>query len=200
MATSSTGNALFGKAQRAVLALLFGHPERDFYLSEIMSYARTGASQVQKELRDLTAAGLLVKERRGRQVYYRANRVAPIFDDLRRIVTKTFGIADVVRALLEPFRSRIALAFLYGSIARGDEAATSDVDLFIVGDVGVSDLAVGLVAAEAELRRKLAPTIYGRDEFVAKVRGDHPFLGRVLADAKIFLIGEQQTLDELARG
>jgi predicted nucleotidyltransferase len=199
MRASETGSVLFGKAQRAVLALLFGHPDQDFYLSEIMGYAGTGASQVQKELRDLTAAGLLVKERRGRQVYYRANRAAPIFDELKRIVTKTFGVADVVRAILEPSRSRIDLAFLYGSIARGDETATSDVDLFIVGDVGVSDLAAGLVAAEAELRRKLSPTIYGRDEFVAKARGDHPFLGRILAGAKIFLIGGQTTLDELAR-
>jgi predicted nucleotidyltransferase len=200
MHASSTGSVLFGKAQRAVLALLFGHPDRDFYLSEIMSYARTGASQVQKELRDLTAAGLLVRERRGRQVYYRANRAAPIFDELKRIVTKTFGVADVVSSILDPFRTRIELAFLYGSIARGDETATSDVDLFIVGDVGVSDLATGLVAAEAELRRKVSPTIYGRDEFVAKLRGGHPFLGQIAAGAKIFLIGTQPTLDELARG
>jgi len=200
MDASSTGNALFGKAQRAVLALLFGHPHRDFYLSEIMSYARTGASQVQKELRDLTAAGLLVKERRGRQVYYRANREAPIFDELKRIVTKTFGVADVIRALLDPFRSRIELAFLYGSLARGEETAASDVDLFIAGEVGVSDLATGLVAAEAELRRKVSPTIYGRDEFTAKLRSGHPFLGQVVAGPKIFLVGTQPTLDELARG
>ncbi len=197
MNAPSTGTVLFGKAQRAVLSLLFGHPDRDFYLSEIMSYAQTGASQVQKELRDLTAAGLLVKERRGRQVYYRANPSAPIFDELKRIVTKTFGVAGVVRALLEPFRSRIELAFIFGSVARGEETAASDVDVFIVGDIGVSDLASALIAAEAELRRKISPTLYDRDEFVAKARGGHHFVGRIVAEPKLFVIGTQQTLDGL---
>lgn len=197
MNARSTGDVLFGKAQRAVLSLLFGHPDRDFYLSEIMNYARTGASQIQKELRELTAAGLLVKERRGRQVYYRANPSAPIFDELKRIVTKTFGVADVVRALLEPFRSRVALAFIYGSVARGEETAASDVDVFVVGDIGVSDLASALIAAEAELLRKISPTIYGRDEFTAKARSGHHFVGRILSEPKIFLIGTQRTLDGL---
>jgi len=190
---------LFGKAQRAVLALLFGRPDQAFYLSEIVSYADTGASQVQKELHRLTEAGLLLREKRGKQVYYRANASAPIFEELKSIVAKTFGIADAARDLLAPVRSRVDLAFIYGSVARGAETAASDVDVFVVGDLGVSDLAEALVAAEAKLRRTLSPTIYSRAEFVEKVQSEDHFITRVLEAPKIFLIGTQRALDELVQ-
>lgn len=197
--TPPAAKVLFGKAQRAVLSLLFGHPDQAFYLSEILGYAQMGASQVQKELHELTAAGLLIREKRGKQVYYRANPSASIFEELKAIVTKTFGVAGVVRTLLEPLASRIDLAFIFGSVARGGETAASDVDVFIVGEIGVSDIAASLVTAETELRRSISPTIYGRDEFVQKARDGHHFIGRLLAEPKVFLIGTERTLDDLVQ-
>lgn len=185
---------LFGRARQQVLALLFGHPESSFYLREIIREAGTGASQVQQELKHLTQSGLILREKRANQIYFRANPDAPIFDELKSIVLKTFGVADVVRNALAPFRNRILLAFIYGSIARNEDTAASDIDLMIVGDVRLSEIVETLADAESRLRRATAPTIYSPKDFRQKVRaGDH-FISQVLKGNKIFLAGTEQDI------
>ena len=133
MAPTDIAAALFGKTRRNVLALLFGKPDRSFYLREIAGHAGTGMSQVQKELQQLAAAGLVLRERHANQMHFRANREAPIYTELLGIVTKTFGVADLLRRMLVPFKRHMRLAFIYGSIAKGSANAASDVDLFLVG-------------------------------------------------------------------
>jgi predicted nucleotidyltransferase len=194
------GAVLFGKGRRQVLALLFGQPEQAFYFSEIVAFVGTGMGQVQRELQALTRAGLLLREKRGNHVYFRANPNAPIFEDIRNIVRKTFGVADVLREALGRFEKHIDTAFIYGSIARGEETAASDVDVLIVGDVRLSQMASGITAAEAAIKRTVSPTIYTPKEFAAKIHAKQHFLARVLAGPKLFLIGDQTTLDDLARG
>lgn len=197
---SNLGIALFGKARRNVLALLFGHPERAFYLSEIVKLAHTGVSQIQLELKRLTAVGLLIREKRANQVYFRANPAAPIFEELKNIATKTFGVADVVREAITPLAKQIQLAFIYGSIARQDETARSDVDLLVIGDVSFSSLVARLADSEKIILRDVSPTVYSASEFTEKIREGHHFVSAILERPKLFLIGNEEMLDEFVSG
>jgi predicted nucleotidyltransferase len=187
----SIADALFGRARQAVLALLFGQPDRAFYTREIIGAARVGASAIQNELEQLTRAGLLLREPRGNQVHYRANRRAPIFPELSGIVTKTFGIADVLRKVLAPLADAIDLAFVYGSIARGQATAGSDIDVFVVTSLDLTDLDRVLDGAEKKLGRKVSPTVMERSELEQRIaRRDH-FVSTVLAQPMIHLAGDQ---------
>lgn len=191
---------LFGRSMRAVLGLLFSHPERAFYLREIARAAGTSPSSLQRELAALTAAGLIVREARGHQVYFRANPDSPLFDELRGIVVKTFGVADVLRSALAPLASAIRTAFIYGSLARGEARPESDVDVMVVGDPAFAAVVERLRPAEAALGRSVNPTVYPAVEFSEKAAAGNAFLATVLGEPKIFLIGDERELRELAEG
>jgi len=187
--------ALFGKTRRNVLALLFGQPGRSFYLREIAARAGTGMSQVQKELQQLAAAGLVLREQRANQMHFRANPEAPIYSELLGIVTKTFGVADVLRKMLVPFENRIRLAFIYGSIAKGTATAASDVDLLLVTDLPPSELSLPLARTQKQLGRKISVITYSTEEFGAMRAQEHHFISAVLEGPKIWLVGNDRTLD-----
>ena len=186
----SIADALFGKARQAVLALLFGHPDRAFYTREIIGAANVGASQVQSELDRLTRAGLLTREARGNQVHYRANKNASIYAELFGLVTKTFGIADVLRRMLEPFADTIDLALIYGSIADGTPSAASDIDMLLVTPLLLSELESALSEAEGRLGRKVSVTLLEPKEFRERMESRDHFLSSVLARPTIFLMGD----------
>jgi predicted nucleotidyltransferase len=189
------GDVLFGKAQRRVLALLFGNPDRTYYVNEIVRLAEAGIGAVQRELGRLEATGLVVVTRVGNQKHYQANRQAPIFDELRGIVVKTFGVADHLRSALAPIAKRIRAAFIYGSIAKGTDTASSDVDLMILSDdVSFSDVIKALTTAEQQIGRSVSPTIFGVDEWRAKLGEEGGFLQRVLVQPKLFLIGTEDDI------
>lgn len=195
----NAADALFGKTLQRVLGLLFGSPGRSFYLREIVAHAQGGTSQVQTELARLTAASLLVREKRANQVWYRANPEASIYPELRGIALKTFAISQPLKEALEPLADRILAAFVFGSTARGEDTAQSDIDLFILGDVSMTDLAERLDRAEAQLRRPVSPLLMGREELADKRARGHHFLTTVLEGPRIFVIGSQETLDDLVR-
>ena len=190
----SIPDALFGKTRQAVLALLFGNPERAYYTREIVHAAQSGASQVQKELEQMSRAGLITREPRGNHVYFQANRSAAIFAELAGLVAKTFGVADILREALGANEDRIQSAFIYGSIARGEQQARSDVDLLVVGDVLLSDLDEGVRAAEDRIGRQVSLTVMNRKEFAKRDKEKNHFLQTILCEPKIFLIGDEQRL------
>jgi predicted nucleotidyltransferase len=179
--------------------LLFAHPDRAFYLREIIAVTGSGTGQVQRELENLVGVGLVLREKRANQVYFRANADAPVFEELKGIVAKTFGVGDILRELLAPFTDRIRVAFIYGSVARGEDTARSDIDLMIVGEVMLSELANALHEAEAQLRRTVAPTIYEEQEFRDRVHTGQHFLSQVLKRPKVFLVGDEDELERLAQ-
>ncbi len=187
--TVGLANALFGKARRGVLALMFGRPGEAQYTREIVKKVGAGASQVQKELELLTSAGLLLREERANQVYYRANPAAAVFPELVGLVSKSFGIADVLREYLETFGERIAYACIYGSVARGEQRADSDIDLLVVGSLRLSELAVPLQSAETRLGYRISSLLIDEAEFRRRIDSGESFLCRVLADKTISLIG-----------
>jgi predicted nucleotidyltransferase len=181
------------------LGLLFSHPNQAFYLREIITATGSGTGQVQRELENLVSVGLVTRERRANQVYFRANAQAPVFEELKGIVAKTFGVADVLRDLLAPFAQRIQVAFIYGSVARQEDTARSDIDLMIVGDVMLSELANTLHEAETKLERPFAPTIYEAQEFRDRVQAGQHFLSQVLKRPKLFVAGDEDELRRLAQ-
>lgn len=193
----SIAEALFGKAQRGVLALLFGQPERAFYMREVVAAAGTGASQVQKELDNLTRAGLVLREPRGNQVWFRANPVSPVFAELKSLVAKTFGIADFVRDALQPFSKKIVAAFIYGSVARGEHDSASDIDLLVVGDIAPSRLAPAQLELGRTLGRRVSMVLYDTAELRRHLASREHFVGSVMAQPKIWLYGSETALKSL---
>lgn len=189
--------ALFGKGQRVILGQLFSHPDRRFYVRELARSAGTTPSVIQRDLAALAGAGILARETEGRQVYYRANPRCPIFEELKGIAVKTFGVADVLRALLEPHRAAVQLAFVYGSVAGGTHTGASDVDLMIVGDIDTAAIARGLLEAEQRLARPVNPTVYGEAEFRKALAERRHFLQTVISRPILFVIGDRDDLQRL---
>lgn len=191
------GASLFGKGRRKVLGVLFSRPEQPMYLREIIAAVGGGQGQVQRELEQFHRAGLVLREKRANLVYYRPNPDAPIYDELKAIAFKTFGVADVLRDLLKPLAKRIAVAFIYGSVARQEDTARSDVDVMVVGDVKFSDVVLALSRAQERLRREINPSVYSKAELRAKLKEKGGFLDRVMAGTKLFLIGNDDDLGQL---
>ncbi len=145
METISLSDALFTKTQQRVLRLLYGKPEDTFYLNEIVRLADVGKGTIKRELERMLAAGLITLTRIGNQNHYQANSQCPIYGELLGIVRKTFGVADVLKSALAPLSDQIDYAFVYGSIAKGNAGAQSDVDLLVITDsLGYADLMVAL--------------------------------------------------------
>ena len=182
--------ALFGKTKRAVLALFFSNPEESFYLRQIARITAAGQGSVQRELKKLTEAGIIERFEQGRQVYFRAKRNCPIFGELKGLILKTAGLAEVLRSALSPMSDKIDLAFVFGSQARGKAKAASDIDLFIVGNVDELELHRFISQAEGQLNRPINYTFLTAQEFKKRQREKGGFLSRVLAGEKIFIIGD----------
>lgn len=195
MTTSSIGEVLFTKTQQRVLGLLYGKPDQSFYTNEIVRLAGMGRGTVRRELEKLVSAGLLVVSRAGNQHHYRANPDNPIYQELLAIVRKTFGIADVIRAELAPVYEQIDLAFIYGSIARGEGTATSDIDLLVVSDaLAYADLMMVLADAEQSLGRPINPSIYTAEQIRDKLADNNAFLTRLMEQPKIWLKGGEDDI------
>lgn len=191
-------DALFTKTQQRVLSVLFGQSQRSFYANEIIGLAQSGSGAVQRELARLEASGLLTVHRVGNQKHYQANRNAPIFEELRGLVLKTFGVADVLRSALAPLWQLVEVAFVYGSLAKGTEHAGSDVDLIVVGALqSNAQLLEALLPAQAQLGRVVSPTLYTPDEFAQRVRDGKSFIMRVLEQPKIFVKGTEHDITRI---
>ena len=190
-------NLLFGSYRKDTLALLLLHPETSLHVREIARLTGKVPGTLLRELNALADAGLLLRKPLGNQVHFQANPASPIYEDLRNILKKTSGIAEVLCEALEPLESKIRLAFVYGSIARGDERAGSDVDVMVIGSAKLSEVVSAFAHAEQVLRRQISPNLYPPKEFSTKVAAGDPFLQRVMADKKIFLIGEDDDLRKL---
>lgn len=190
-------DALFSKVQQRVLGLLFVNADRSFYTNEIMRFVDSGIGVVQRELEKLAVSGLVTVKKIGNQKHYQARRDTPIFEELRGIMIKTVGVADILRLALLPLSDRIQAAFIYGSIAKGSDTARSDIDVLIIGkDLAYADVYGILSEHEAQLGRPVNPSIYSMEELKRKLADDNTFVSRVLEQPKIFLIG---SLDDLPK-
>jgi predicted nucleotidyltransferase len=193
--SSSLADALFPKGRQRVLAVLFGNPGRSFYANEVIALAQSGTGAVQRELAALSEAGLLTVTKQGNQKHYQANADAPVFAELRGLVLKTMGLADVLRVALAPLAPQIDLAFVYGSVAKQQDTAHSDIDVMIVSaSLGYADVFGALEGAATTLGRKVNPTLYAPSEIAKRISQDNAFVTRVLQQPKIWLIGNEAQL------
>lgn len=194
------GRVLFGQTRREVLALLMGRPDERFYLREIVRAVGGGSGAIQRELKRLVEAGLVDRRAEGRQVYFSADRECAIFPELQSIIQKTAGVVDVMRASLAPpiRKTKITVALVYGSMARGEQTARSDVDLLVVGDVTLAEIIPAIRVAEERLGREVNPSVYPAKEFRENLKRGTPFVKRILAGPKLFVVGDDHVLGRLA--
>jgi predicted nucleotidyltransferase len=190
-------DALFPKTRTGILSAAFTRSEKWWYLSELAEYLHTSPSSLQRELASLVASGILRQRREGTRTYFKADARSPMFKELQGLFEKTAGLIPALQQALEPFARQITCAFVYGSVAQGKETAVSDVDLMVIGSLGLADLAPALRKAEARLEREINVTHYSVKEFRNKVaRKDH-FLSTVIRGPKEFVKGSQRDLDEI---
>ena len=188
-------DALFSKGRQRVLGVLFGNPGRSFYANEVIALAGSGTGAVQRELIRLEATGLVTATRVGKQKHYQANAAAPVFEELRGLVLKTSGLADVLRTALAPLIGQIGVAFVYGSVAKKQDTAKSDIDLMVVSDsLTYADLFGALEESANRLGRKVNPTVYSTQELAKRRKQGNAFVTRVLAQPKIWLIGGERDI------
>ena len=192
---ASLADALFSGTQQRVLTWLFGQPERSFYATELIGLAGAGSGAVQRELARLSQSGLVTARAVGNQKHYQANPEAPIYAELCGIVRKTVGLAEPLREALAPLAARIQAAFVYGSIAKREDTASSDIDLMLISDdLAYPDLYAALETVSRRLGRTVNPTIHTPQELARRVKRNEAFTTRVLAQPKLWLIGGEDAL------
>ena len=194
----TAAEALWPEARRKILGLLLAQPERAWHLREIARQTALSPPSIQREVLALVEADILERRVEPGRVYYQANLRCPIFPELRGIVRKTVGLVDVLREALGAEKG-IKCAFVYGSIARGEEMAESDVDIIIIGNVGFGEMVGKLHQAQERLSREVNPTVYTPNELCQKVADRQHFITQVLERPKLFIIGDADVLDGLAQ-
>ena len=194
-ASANLSDALFTATQQRVLGCLFGQPGRSFSISELIQTTGAGSGAVQRELARLSGSGLLSVEQLGKQKLYRANPASPIHDEIVAIVRKTFGLAMPLRDALMPLADRLHAAFVFGSVAKGSDTASSDIDLMLVSDaLTYAEAMAALHPLMERLGREINPTLYTRAELRKRIAEGNSFVTRVLAQPRLWLIGNDDAL------
>jgi len=190
----SLASQLLGSTRSAVLGALFLHPESALHVRELARVTGASPGSLHRELRTLAELGLLERGESGRQVFYRANRTSPVFDEIAGLLRKTSGLADVLREALAPLAARIAVALVYGSVAAGQEGPRSDVDVMVLGQAGFAEVVGALAPVQEALRREVNPTVMTRAEFARRRKARDGFVATLLREPKIWLIGDNHDL------
>ncbi len=198
--TSQLLDALVSKTKQQILAATILRPDRSWYLVELARHLRLRPSSLQRELRQLTEAGILRRRQNGNRVYFQADVACPVFPELAQILFKTVGVVEALRKTLEPLHNHIDIALIYGSIAASAERSLSDIDLMVIGSAKLSRIAPLLRDLERQVGRPINPTVYGRDEFTKRVQGENHFLKSVLRSEPLFIKGGPDELAELTAG
>ena len=198
-AASAGVPSLFGKARQALLSLLYARADEAYLQENLIQLAALGRGAVQRELEFLARAGVIRRTVHGRQVYFQANPESPIYAELRGLVVKTGGVADVLRAALAPLAGRIVVAFIYGSVAKGRERRASDVDVMVIGELSFEEVSKALARTQETIGREVNPSVFGPEEFRAKLATKNHFLRSVVSSEKIFLIGDDREIARLAK-
>ena len=193
---NTLADALFPKVRQRVLGVLFGMPDKSFYANEVIALAKSGTGAVQRELADLSQVGLITITKIGNQKHFQANTQSPVYAELRGLVLKTMGLADVLRNALATVAERIDIAFVYGSMANQHDTSQSDVDLLLVSaTLSYGDVFTALEGASQKLKRNINPTLFTPNEFAQRLDQDQAFITRVMQQPKIWLIGQLEQMN-----
>lgn len=175
----------------ALLEVFFLHPEEEFYQRQLEGLTGKPLLSIQRELRRLERAGLVESERRGNRLYYRARGKDPAFRDLRAFFLRTIALGHKVARTLQPYGEKIRFAFIYGSYASGEDRRESDLDLLIVGDVGLREISGALSDLSRDLGREINPLLLTMSELRGKSRKKDAFLARVAEGPRIWILGDE---------
>ena len=189
---------LFGSYRQRALSQLLLHPDSSYHVRELARLTGTTPGTLHKELARLAASGLLRREQQGNQVRYRANLEHPVFPELAGLFRKTSGAVSVLADALHTLTPEPKLALIFGSLARGEENARSDIDLLLIGDNAFGDTIKALYPAQEQLQREINPVIYSVAEFTRRLKAQDSFIGKLLANPKLFVIGSEHDLGKLA--
>jgi len=190
-------DSLFPRVRQRVLAATLTYPDRWWYMSQLANFLGTTPSSLQRELSSLVASGILRRREDGNRVYFKAETRSPLFVDLKRLMEKTAGVVPSLRTALAPYDEKIACAFIYGSFARREEHAFSDVDLMVIGSVGLAELSPVLRKLERHLNREVNATTCTEGEFRQKVSVRDHFFRSLLRGPVHFVKGGQRELDTI---
>jgi predicted nucleotidyltransferase len=191
---SQLSDALFTETQQKVLGLLYGQPNRSFYIKEILRLTGMGVATIKRELDRMLAAGILQMTKIGNQHHYQANPGCPIYAELISIIKKTVGLTEPIRQALLPLSKKIDRAFVFGSIASGKESAASDIDLMIIGDLGFSEAANALYPVQEALGREVNPKIFQKSEWAKLEKENDTFIRDVMNNPRMDVMGEKDEL------
>jgi len=189
---------MFSAYRRGILAQLLLRPDEAFHVRELERMTGIPAGSLHRELKALYEAGLLSRSRQGNQLRYCADRSSPIYEELAGIFRKTAGLADVLRVALRPLADRIAVAFVFGSMATGVQHAGSDVDILIIGRVSLLDVVKALGQAQERLAREMNPVVMSKKKFLDARKANERFVRRILEGRKLYVVGDASVLEELA--
>ena len=188
---------LSSRARAEIFRLLLSGTGEELHVREIERRSGLNDSTLRQELRKLVRLDLVQSRRDSNRVYYRAKTESPLYPEIRNLVLKTSGLSDVLKFALTD--KRIRVAFVFGSIARGDEKAGSDVDLMVIGQLGLRDLSRLLSGIEEKIGREVNPHVLRQEEFKKRVRAREHFVSSVMETPKIFIIGSQRELEAVGR-
>lgn len=187
------------KTREKILQLFFSNPEKKYYLRELEKILDIPVGNIRRELLALKKSGLFKRKEIGKQVYYFLNKESPIFEEIKRIVSKTIGVEGLLKNLLKKV-AKVEVAFIYGSFAKQKEDSFSDIDLMLIGNPDEDILISKISTAEKELRREINYSIFSAEDFRKGLSRQEVFLEEILENPKIFIIGNQNVLEKIIRG
>jgi len=186
---------LTSKARAAIFTILFGIDHRELHLREIQRRSGLAVETIRKETHNLEDLGLIVKHRDGNRTYFTANTKHPLYHEIHQMVIKTSGLTMVLQQALN--LANIKIVFVFGSIAQGNETDESDIDLFVIGNVGLRALSNVLKEPANILGREINPHVMTLNEFITrKQKGEH-FVTRIINSPKLMIIGSENEFTEL---
>jgi len=198
MRKASPIDPLINKTTQGLLAATVLAPSRSWYLSDLAKHLHRQPSSLQQPLAALVSAGILTRRKDGNRIYFQANPDCPFLAELQGLIAKTVGLVDVVREAISPLKGKIQAAFIYGSVAKSSEHSLSDVDLLVVGDLGLEQISPLLDTAEEKLGRPVNANVYTPADFAKKLADKNHFLTSVLKKSKLFVIGKPNDLERIA--
>ena len=188
---------LSSRTRAEIFRLLFGVIEEELHVRELQRRSGLNDRTIRQELSKLVRLDLVKGRKDSNRVYYKANKANPLYPEIHKLVLKTLGLADILRAALKD--DRIQMAFIFGSIAEGKETADSDVDLLVIGDLGLRRISNLLAGTSEKIGREINPHVMNINEFRKRVEADDHFISGVMEARKLFIVGEENDLKAMGR-
>ncbi len=182
-----------------LLVLFLTQPNEEYYQRALSEKTGYPLAQVQYALGRIEEAGLVTKKKSGNRLYYKAQHTHPAFEDLKQAFLKTVALGDIIRESLKPLENRIQIAFVYGSMATGEDRVDSDIDLFILGEASLKDIAPTMADLSEKLKREVNPVSYTLETFMERLKSQNRFAQELLDTRKIWLIGTEDEFKRLAQ-